>query len=229
MSQKSKIDILMLRDPGAPCTACAYLILKQSAALFPIVISEPQCKSIAAQIAADIAAYAAAVSASMLNASAAAPTAVTCDPFQVKVCVSFRSGADGARLQPWIQAQAQTWLGLITGSSGTCPPYLEGHTLAALVGGDGGAPPELLPQPSCLAANITSVCEPAVVNFPKCKPLHARTPPRCTASPPQPSRRLQRIAPAPRPAGSPGRRCGPTTTSGAAWWLWGCSPPTRRP
>ncbi|KXZ51121.1 hypothetical protein GPECTOR_14phG2b [Gonium pectorale] len=149
--------------PSPPsCRACVYLNLTPNNPPFPYEFTAAQCTSYTNSIIADVTTQAGAVGARLLPGSAA----VSCGPVVIKVCFSFFSDEDGALLQPFIDTQVVFWRQLVTGP-GDCPAFLNGYTVTALVGGDGSDLNNL--PPSCLHGISTQGCQPADVDFPKCK------------------------------------------------------------
>jgi hypothetical protein len=153
---------------ATPSTACVHAaLMPTSPTLFQLALSLDQCESFVRQVASDIRTLAEAEGSELLEDVGPEPT---CEPNLIKVCVTFRSFGDGARLQSYVEIQVALWRELlIVGMGNTCPPYLanNGYTLNVFVGGD-GIPPHL--APSSLEATAILDC-PAVYpdDFPKCQ------------------------------------------------------------
>ncbi|GIM11462.1 hypothetical protein Vretimale_14956, partial [Volvox reticuliferus] len=129
--------------------------------LFNFTIIE-KCNMVVTIVTANITAVAKQVNAVLLPNF---PVDYTCSETIIKVCSTFASEADGAKLQPYITTLAQSWVPLVYDTS-SCPPYLTPYVGLAKVGGDGFWPD--IP-PSCLSAELYLTCTFKPPQFPKCK------------------------------------------------------------
>ncbi|GIM00871.1 hypothetical protein Vretimale_5766 [Volvox reticuliferus] len=127
--------------------------------LYPINITKSQCYIFVEIVVADIVARAQMEDAILRSDS----PAISCANNQVKICGLFASDAEGAKLQPWIEARVTGWLSIVTDLA-TCPAFLNGYDVAVATGGDGQWPN--LPA-SCLNATRTVACRPQEIPFPK--------------------------------------------------------------
>ncbi|GIM00869.1 hypothetical protein Vretimale_5766 [Volvox reticuliferus] len=142
-----------------PCTFCTYLTITPRNPLYPINITKSQCYIFVEIVVADIVARAQMEDAILRSDS----PAISCANNQVKICGLFASDAEGAKLQPWIEARVTGWLSIVTDLA-TCPAFLNGYDVAVATGGDGQWPN--LPA-SCLNATRTVACRPQEIPFPK--------------------------------------------------------------
>ncbi|GLI64960.1 hypothetical protein VaNZ11_008366, partial [Volvox africanus] len=146
-------------SPGR-CTFCTYLTITPIKPLYPINITTSQCNVFAELVVADVIAKAQVIDAILLSD----PPSISCSSHQVKVCGLFASNAEGAKLQPWIEARVADWLSVVTDLT-TCPAFLNGYDVTVATGGDGQWPN--LPA-SCLNATRAVACRPQKIPFPKC-------------------------------------------------------------
>ncbi len=131
--------------------------------LYPITITAAQCSEFANIVTGDVSEAALEYGANLLEG----PPVVTCSDSQVKVCGSFASSAEGAKLQAWIQKQAKSWLSTALGGEDACPAFLYGYNMTVTVGGDDGEEGE---AQQCLSASTSVRCDPqSSVPFPKCR------------------------------------------------------------
>ncbi|KAG2447493.1 hypothetical protein HYH02_007419 [Chlamydomonas schloesseri] len=149
-------------SPPPPCEACVYLSLLQTGIVaFPYEFSPTVCSAYAELILGQIEAEASDLKVTV-NFSP-----VVCASDVIKLCATFFSSEEGAKLQTFIDNYLPSWLDLITGPQG-CPAYLYGYTPIATVGGSGGTATD--PSASCLSgySRTSSSCQPEKVDFPKC-------------------------------------------------------------
>ncbi|KAG2447492.1 hypothetical protein HYH02_007418 [Chlamydomonas schloesseri] len=147
-------------SPPPPCEACVYLsIAETGTVVFPYELSPTDCDDYAAMIGDEIQ-----TEAENLGVAVNFSPAV-CASDVIKLCATFFSSEEGAKLQPFINERLPFWLQLITGPQG-CPAYLTGYSAYAVVGGSGGT--ATAPSASCLSGFETTACAPENVDFPKC-------------------------------------------------------------
>ncbi|GIL61862.1 hypothetical protein Vafri_16251 [Volvox africanus] len=149
--------------PPEPCKVCAYIgvdLVNEPALVDFSIIGK--CNMVVATVTANITAVAKHVNAVLLPFS---PVDYTCSKNIIKVCSTFASEVDGAKLQPYINDLGKFWVSLVYDDK-SCPPYLAPYVGLAKVGGDGLWPDVPL---SCLSAEIYVTCTPTTPQFPKCK------------------------------------------------------------
>ncbi|GIL44828.1 hypothetical protein Vafri_2292, partial [Volvox africanus] len=143
-------------SPPPSCETCVYVSLTNNSALFDFSLQN-FCANLSQTIISDLTAEAEAVGAGLIG-----DATVTCSTDLIKICVTFLSEQDGAKLQPWIEQQAVFWLYLVSGDK--CPTFLVGYTVILEVAGADGPG-----SASCLQAITSRSCTPEPVPFPKCK------------------------------------------------------------
>ncbi|PNH04571.1 Perphorin-1 [Tetrabaena socialis] len=85
---------------------------------------------------------------------------VSCTPTQIKVCGSFFSSEEGAKLQDWVDQALINLLAMVT--NGGCPSFLNGYTLVSSVAG-----PAM--EKVCLEGVKQTACALQTPDFPKCQ------------------------------------------------------------
>ncbi|KAG2433599.1 hypothetical protein HYH02_012530 [Chlamydomonas schloesseri] len=124
-------------SPPPPCHTCLLVTLTPPQAPLspvPFAFDAATCADIAATISSDVAQQATDMGSIILD-----PLALTeCLVTAVKVCGTFLSAADGARLSPWLKDQSQFWLESLGG--GDCTSALAGYSMSfqAVPGPAGG-------------------------------------------------------------------------------------------
>jgi hypothetical protein len=88
------------------------------------------------------------------------PDRIYCYPRQLKVCATFASEADAAKLQPGLQEVLAHWKLMVTGYA-SCPPAFADQTVVVTVGGEGDPLEGPLPRGG-LSGNQTSDFESCV-------------------------------------------------------------------
>ncbi|EFJ49346.1 extracellular matrix glycoprotein pherophorin-V10 [Volvox carteri f. nagariensis] len=147
-----------------PCKTCVYFSLTPYGSISrPYSFTPSQCASLATVVANDMKNQAdgndAAISTNF--------SLVSCEGTQVKICGDFMSDADGAKLKPFIDDMAISWLSQVAGNlSSSCPVALSNYTVSVAVGGNGTDIGSL--PPSCLDAVKSTACKPNPFPFPKC-------------------------------------------------------------
>ncbi|EFJ44690.1 hypothetical protein VOLCADRAFT_82680 [Volvox carteri f. nagariensis] len=147
-------------DLPPPCKVCTYVtFVPYETVGANFSFSTDHCYDIANRIIDDLSQYA-----EVAKLLPVEPE-VTCRTDLVKVCIYFASDAEGAKLSPYIDAQANAWLDYAFGFA--CPTNLTGHQLVVEVGGDSDSWPGI-PE-TCLNARAALECHLSPPKFPKCK------------------------------------------------------------
>ncbi|KAG2485645.1 hypothetical protein HYH03_015617 [Edaphochlamys debaryana] len=196
-------------SPPPPCVVCIYVTL------IPLITPNPNTYSFSQQTCEDVGA----VIAADLNDQAATPdinlltgfVLTECTPSLIKVCGTFFSDEDGAKLQDFVTSQFPFWIQLITGA--TCLPELAGYRVRAEALGPNG-------EVTCISGFDTQDCAPLSPPPPPSPsppppspspppppsprpPRPPRPPPKPSPPPPPPSPRPPRNPPSPRPPRPP--------------------------
>ncbi|GFR50604.1 hypothetical protein Agub_g12688, partial [Astrephomene gubernaculifera] len=156
-------------SPPPPCKVCVYFTLTATpSVIFPFSIPASDCQTYLDTVKPQVTDAATQAGARMLSA----PELVTCSASQVKICSTFFSSADGAKLQSFFDSQVQFWLEQIA-TPASCSSYLLGYQAEMTVGGDGSDVKNL--PTGCVSAYASQQCAQSKINFPACvcntKPL----------------------------------------------------------
>ncbi len=133
--------------------------------MFPTTLTYQQCENYSQAIISDISNMSLALGAIMMGT----PELKACGLRQLKVCATFASEVDAAKLQPGLQEVLAHWKLMVTGYA-SCPPAFADQTVVVMVGGEGDPLEGPLPRGG-LSGNQTSdfeSCGPPT-GFPACK------------------------------------------------------------
>ncbi|GIL79864.1 hypothetical protein Vretifemale_9033 [Volvox reticuliferus] len=139
-----------------PCPVCVTLNRIEYFPLYPISFTAQQCQAWADMVVSNITAFAGLVDATLLNL----PPAVKCEDDMLQACVKFASAEEGYKLEEYMEPLVQLWYSSFVNP---CKAYWRGWYGASVTVNDG------VDGSGCLQHYTSLVCDPAPIDFPKCK------------------------------------------------------------